>query len=115
MPRFVPIFSTVILSAALFALAADWPQWRGPNRDGISKETGLLQQWPESGPKLLWERTDIGDGFSTPSIDGDRMYLQSSKGLEDEFVHAMNSADGKTVWTTRLGGQQVGEAATLLL
>src|SRR5262245_11889754 len=52
------------LSLPLFA--ADWPQWRGPNRDGISKDTGLLQEWPKDGPKIRWKRTDIGLGYSTP-------------------------------------------------
>src|SRR5689334_20451183 len=52
--------------------AADWPQWRGPNRDGISKETGLVKEWPKEGPKLLWQATDLGDGYSTPAIVGGR-------------------------------------------
>ena len=44
-------------------LTSDWPQWRGPERNGISKETGLLKQWPAGGPKLLWQVNDIGDGY----------------------------------------------------
>src|SRR6476620_9175174 len=100
---FALLLSGFLITSFLVLAAADWPQWRGPNRDGISKESGLLHQWPEGGPKLIWQRTDMGDGFSTPSVVGDRMYLLSSKGLEDEFIHALQSADGKTVWTTRLG------------
>ena len=53
---------------SLIGRAADWPQWRGPERTGISGETGLLQQWPADGPKLLWRVDDIGDGYSTPSV-----------------------------------------------
>ncbi len=90
----------------LFALggaAADWPQWRGPNRDGISKETGLLKQWPKGGPKLLWHVKDIGFGYSTPAVVGDRIYLLSNRGLDNEFVQALHVKDGTQVWSTKLG------------
>jgi outer membrane protein assembly factor BamB len=87
----------------LSASAADWPQWRGPKRDGISQETGLLKEWPKSGPKLLWEVKDIGSGYSTPAVVGDRLYLLSNTGMDDEFVEALSIADGKKVWSTRLG------------
>jgi outer membrane protein assembly factor BamB len=83
--------------------AEDWPEWRGPERTGVSKETGLLQQWPKEGPKLLWQVKDIGYGFSTPTIVGDRLYLLSNKGADNEFVQARSVADGKEIWTTRLG------------
>ena len=52
------------------ASAADWPQWRGPRRNGISQEKGLLKEWPKDGPKLLWQIKDIGDGYSTPAVVG---------------------------------------------
>src|SRR5437868_3685937 len=68
------------------AAAADWPQWRGPQRNGISTETGLLKEWPAEGPKLLWQVKDIGNGFSTPAIVGERLYLMSNQGTDDEFV-----------------------------
>ena len=48
--------------------AANWPQWRGPNRDGISKETGLLKQWPAEGPPLVWKATGAGRGYSSFSV-----------------------------------------------
>jgi outer membrane protein assembly factor BamB len=83
--------------------AADWPQWRGPNRDGISHDTGLLQQWPKEGPKLVWKTTDIGSGYSTPSVVGDRLYLLANDGLDNEFVAAISVNDGKRFWSTRLG------------
>ena len=83
--------------------ASDWPQWRGPNRNGISSETGLLKQWPAAGPKLLWQVNDIGDGYSTPVVAGSRIYLMSNSGMENEFVRALSAADGKPVWTTRVG------------
>ena len=83
--------------------ASDWPQWRGPTRNGISSETGLLKQWPAEGPKLLWQSNDLGDGYSTPAVVGNRIYLMSNRGLDNEFVQALSTQDGKVVWTTRVG------------
>ncbi len=83
--------------------AADWPQWRGPSRSGISSETGLLQQWPEGGPALLWRADDIGDGYATPSVVGERIYAIANRGLDNEFVQALAVGDGKVVWSTPLG------------
>jgi outer membrane protein assembly factor BamB len=84
-------------------LAADWPQWRGPERNGISQETGLLKEWPQAGPKLVWQLKDIGDGYSTPAVVGDRLYLISNKGMDNEYVHCLSTADGKEVWNTTIG------------
>jgi outer membrane protein assembly factor BamB len=83
--------------------ASDWPQWRGPERDGISKENGLLKQWPAAGPKLLWQVNDIGDGYSTPAVVGTHIYLMSNRGFDNEFVEALSTKAGATVWTTRIG------------
>jgi outer membrane protein assembly factor BamB len=83
--------------------ANDWPQWRGPNRDGISRESGLLKEWPTGGPTLLWQQKNIGSGYSTPAIVGDRLYLLSNKGMDDEFVQALDVKDGKQVWSTTIG------------
>ena len=91
----------VLLS--LVAYAADWPQWRGPQRNGVSAETGLLKEWPKAGPRLVWQAKDIGDGYATPSIVGNRIYLLSNRGLDNEFVQALSTQDGKQVWATRLG------------
>lgn len=91
------------LVAASALLAANWPQWRGPQRDGVSEETGLLQEWPEEGPKLLWQQSDLGDGYSAPAVVGNRIYLVSNKGLENEFVQALDVADGRQIWATRIG------------
>ncbi|HJT78511.1 MAG TPA: PQQ-binding-like beta-propeller repeat protein [Gemmataceae bacterium] len=87
----------------LAASAADWPQWRGPHRDGVSQETGLLREWPKDGPKLLWQVNDVGSGYSTPAVAGDRLYLLANKGLDNEYVEARRVEDGKPVWTTRVG------------
>ena len=82
---------------------SDWPQWRGPERNGASPETGLLKQWPAGGPKLLWPVNDIGDGYSTPVVVGSRIYVMSNRGMENEFVQALSTKDGKVIWTTRVG------------
>jgi outer membrane protein assembly factor BamB len=93
----------VFLAAAQLAFAGDWPQWRGPNRDGMSQETGLLKQWPADGPKLIWQIKDIGSGFSTPAIVGDRIYLLSNNGTNDEACLCLKLSDGDHVWSTHLG------------
>lgn len=84
------------------ARADDWPQWRGPERTGVSKETGLLKKWPEGGPKLLWERKDIGGGYSTPVVVGDRVYLMVDR-KGDEYVLALAVADGAEIGARRVG------------
>jgi outer membrane protein assembly factor BamB len=81
----------------------DWPQWRGPHRNGVSQEGGLLKEWPKDGPKLIWQLKDIGSGFSTPSVVGERIYLLSNRGLENEFVQALSVKDGQKIWSARLG------------
>ena len=98
-------FSAVSISrsANMGTSTSDWPQWRGPERDGTSQESGLLKQWPAEGPKLLWQVNDIGDGYSTPAVVGTRIYLMSNRGMENEFVQALSTQDGKPVWTTRVG------------
>jgi outer membrane protein assembly factor BamB len=93
----------VTRSANVTASTSDWPQWRGPERDGTSQERGLLKQWPAGGPKLLWQVNDIGDGYSTPAVVGKRIYLMSNRGMENEFVQALSTQDGKPIWTTRVG------------
>ncbi|HXI89544.1 MAG TPA: PQQ-binding-like beta-propeller repeat protein [Blastocatellia bacterium] len=99
-------------SANMSSSNSDWPQWRGPERNGISREKGLLKQWPAEGPKLLWQVNDIGDGYSTPSVVGTRIYLMSNRGFENEFVQALSTQDGKPIWTTRVGN--VGNAKDFL-
>jgi len=75
----------------------------GPDRNGISKERGLFQTWPEGGPKLLWHIENLGSGYSTPIVVGNRIYILANEGLEDEFVKALDLKNGKQVWSTRIG------------
>jgi outer membrane protein assembly factor BamB len=90
----------VCLSTCL--LAADWPGWRGPNRDGLSTETGLLKQWPADGPKLAWQAKGLGAGFSSISISGNRMFTMGDK-KDGQYVEALNLADGAQIWATKIG------------
>jgi outer membrane protein assembly factor BamB len=87
----------------LTAAADDWPQWRGPKRDGMSAETGLLKEWPKQGPRLLWQLKDIGSGYSTPAVVGARLYVQSNTGMESEFVQALDIKSGAHLWSAKLG------------
>lgn len=95
--------ATVIVAFAVSALAADWPQWRGPARNGVSKETGLLKHWPEGGPKLRWKADNIGAGYSTPIVVAGRVYLQSTRG-DKEVCLALDEQTGKPVWSAEIGG-----------
>jgi outer membrane protein assembly factor BamB len=76
--------------------AADWPQFRGPNRDGKSPETGLLKQWPETGPRLARTITGVGGGFSCPVIAGGRIYLTGKVG--DDLKIFCFELSGKKIW-----------------
>jgi outer membrane protein assembly factor BamB len=77
-------------------MAADWPQWLGPNRDGISTETGLVKTWPAKGPPLAWEM-NIGEGYSGPVIVGDRLILFHRLG-DKEVVECLHAQNGKPRW-----------------
>jgi outer membrane protein assembly factor BamB len=96
-------FAAGLALASAVAIAGDWPQWRGPQRNGVSQETGLLRAWPKEGPRLLWQTTDIGDGYGTPAVAGGRVYVLSNRGIDNEFIQARSVEDGKPIWTTRLG------------
>jgi len=95
----------ILLSATAFARppgSFDWPQWQGPDRNAVSKERGLLQEWPKSGPPLAWKIKGLGGGYSAPSIAAGRIFGMSNRG-NDEVVWALSEKDGKEMWKTRLG------------
>lgn len=94
------IFGWVI--PATCASAGDWPQWQGPDRNSISKESGLLKEWPKEGPPLAWKVTTLGGGYSCPSIAEGRIFGMSNRG-DDEVVWALSEKDGKELWVARLG------------
>lgn len=81
--------------------AADWPQWRGPNRDGRSPDKGLLKEWPGGGPKLLWKKTGIGIGFSSAVVVGDTIYITGDIG--NTLVMTAMGLDSQTKWQAQHG------------
>lgn len=82
--------------------AGDWPQWRGPERSGLSQEKGLMKQWPETGPRRNWSISNLGEGYGSLAIQGDRIFVQGTN-RNASVVFSLNRADGKTVWSAALG------------
>jgi outer membrane protein assembly factor BamB len=96
------LFLSAILLAP-FAAADDWPAWHGPNRDAICRETGLLQDWPKSGPKLLWKIKTLGEGYSGPAIVGNVLYTMGNREGK-EWVLALDvGKEGKEIWASPIG------------
>jgi outer membrane protein assembly factor BamB len=83
--------------AAVTARGDDWPQWRGPDRDGVSKEKGLTKTWPKDGPPLVWTMKELGLGYSGPAVVGDRLYILGTRG-DGECLFALDVKSGKEVW-----------------
>lgn len=92
----------VLILSGLTVFADDWPQWQGPDRNAISKEKGLLKEWPKDGPPLAWKVKELGGGDSAPSVAGGKLFGMSNRG-DDEVVWALSEKDGKELWRTRLG------------
>lgn len=88
--------------AAGGASAADWPGWRGPNRDAHSTETGLLGEWPASGPALAFQARGLGAGLSSVAVVGDRIYTMGDKDGAQKVI-ALGRGDGKIQWATKVG------------
>ncbi|HEX6863866.1 MAG TPA: PQQ-binding-like beta-propeller repeat protein, partial [Thermoanaerobaculia bacterium] len=102
----IPLILGLCLLAGA-ALAADWPQFRGPNRDGVSRETGLLKSWPAGGPKVLW-KSPAGEGFSHVVVAGGRVFTLYGQGSQEVAV-AMDAASGKPVWKTPIDGKYTSD------
>jgi outer membrane protein assembly factor BamB len=80
----------------------DWPQWRGPNRDGISTETGLLKRWPDGGPRELWRTQGLGQGYASVAIANGKIFSLGRLKRQTHIV-AMDVAGGKVLWTVPVG------------
>lgn len=93
---------TTALESAASSPERDWPQWQGRDRNAISRETGLLQQWPTDGPPLAWRIDNLGGGDSAPAIAAGRLFGMSAKDGQ-EVVWALSEANGETIWVTPLG------------
>ncbi|MBI5388441.1 MAG: PQQ-like beta-propeller repeat protein [Verrucomicrobia bacterium] len=98
------------LSLAGLASAGDWPQWRGPNRDGVAHESGLLRQWPADGPSLAWRATGLGKGFSSVSVAEGRVFTMGDSAAAGHVL-ALAERDGKVLWTSAPIGKPGGGPA----
>ena len=101
------IFSFIFLGGTLAVnneLPGEWPQWRGPNRDGVSFETGLLKEWPSAGPPLVWKTQGLGNGYSTVAVSQGRLYTMGVRG-DQEFILAIDQKDGKLLWERAHGSR----------
>lgn len=90
----------------------NWPQWRGPNRDGISADTGLLQSWPDGGPRKLFTASGMGAGFSSVAVVDGRLYTLGDfrgGGRDGQFALAFDASDGRPLWATRIGDRHEDE------
>jgi len=97
----VALFGT-LLGSARDALAGDWPQWRGPQRNAISAETGLLKSWPDGGPQLIWQADGLGSGYSSVVVSQGLVFTIGRQ--ENEvFVTAIEVATGKMAWARKIG------------
>ncbi len=94
---------SILLSTTLTAAGSgDWHQWRGPHRDGLSRETGLLKTWPSGGPRLVWKATGLGLGYSTVSLSAKRIFTMGDRDGASS-AHALKLDDGTLLWTTKIG------------
>jgi outer membrane protein assembly factor BamB len=89
-------------AAAATTESADWPQWRGPHRDGLSTEKGLLKEWPAAGPQKLWTTESLGAGYGAVAIAGDQIFVQGSRNRQS-LLHCLDRATGQLRWSLPIG------------
>lgn len=82
--------------------ALDWPQWRGPHRNDLSKESGLLKSWPAEGPRRVWLFENAGQGYSGPSVVGGKLFTLGTRSGA-EILLALDAGTGKELWTANMG------------
>ena len=95
------LLAILLLSSAAAMRAEDWPQWRGPNRDGVWSETGILQTFPAKGLRIRW-RVTVGPGWSSPVIARGRVYLTDmrlAKPRAWERIQCFKESSGKLLWS----------------
>jgi len=104
--RLTSIFTAALLTAftvvAARASSGDWPQWRGPDRTDVSKETGLLKSWPEGGPKRVWLFEGAGLGYSGPAIVGGKLFTMGVREDAEQLI-AVDANTGKELWFAKIG------------
>ncbi len=94
--------ATVIASATNPVANGDWPQWRGPNRDGQAAPQSLLKEWPTNGPKLLWSVSNAGLGYSGVSVEGDKLYTLGRRDANNLMI-CLDANTGTEIWNAVLG------------
>ncbi len=89
----------IVQCLATIASADDWPQWRGPNRDGVWRETGIVEKFDQPELPILW-RQEIGSGYSGPTVADGRVYVTDrlAEPTQVERVHCFDAATGKPLW-----------------
>src|SRR5256885_2419013 len=102
MKKAFTLAAALTISVAALNAATDWPQWQGPDRTGVSKETGLLKQWPANGPPVGWTATGLGSGYRSMAVAGDPVFVQGTRGRQSAGI-ALNRADGQEVWSNGPG------------
>src|SRR5262245_8649446 len=80
----------------------DWPQFRGPKRDNLSPDKGLLKEWPKGGPRLIWNGSGVGEGFSSVAVAGNKVFTMGDDN-GSSCVFALDRASGKKLWTAKVG------------
>src|SRR5689334_22916135 len=96
------IAGAALLISSQFVWGGDWPQWRGPNRDGKSTDKGLLKDWPSQGPPLAWRANGLGKGFASVAVVGKRIYTMGDKD-DGSYLIALDANGGKPIWSTKVG------------
>src|SRR5437667_11890591 len=106
---FTPMCRTIALALAVGTFAEnilygqfDWPQWQGPDRTAVSKETGLLKEWPKDGPPLAWKANRIGEGMGGVAVSKGRIYTTGDSD-GSAWLYALNESDGKQAWKAKIG------------
>src|SRR4051812_43904207 len=100
--RLVGFGATALLVVSFATRAADWPQWRGPSRDNLSKESNLLTSWSESGPRLAWKATGLGDGYAGVSVVAGRVYTMGED-KTSSYIRALDEKSGRIAWSAKVG------------
>src|SRR5438034_7734290 len=99
----VPVFAFALdLLGSSWAGSFDWPQWRGPDRTDVSRETGLLKEWPSGGPRRLWLYKNAGNGYSGPAIATGKLFTMGTRDGA-EVLLALNADSGEEIWTAPIG------------
>jgi outer membrane protein assembly factor BamB len=90
------------------ASTGDWPQWQGPDRNGLSRDTSLLQQWPASGPPMMWSISNLGSGYGSIAIKDDRIFVQGARDA-NSVIYVLNRVDGRGIWSKALGPSETND------